>query len=475
MRTLLAILLIAIAGPTLAQDWALLNPAYRYNYSDDGTDTISNQIRVMGVDTLGVDSFRYELNKTAEPCFDSGTDCDICIDISQFIQGACQIGPLTWRFLTPGDFIIRPRAALNEEWVFDVENGTLGVVTELVEEPILGVMDSVRTMTTALGDTVRWSKHYGIIRWHDHNGPSYTLIGVHGPGIGRLVPSLHDFFPYQAGDVYEIATTRWSQFDVWSTQTQLTIQSRSDQIGQVLLSGYAFQRSSSPSGTYYGSGPYSIAINSSTFPMLRALHTSPQEVIGTEPDNSYWEFHGILSILAHHRIDSAGYYIIESKAIEFSHLFQILDTLDEHCISVAETYTNAIVHFSDQVGLRAYFSGFIGSHGEAFSFIGGVINGDTIGFVNTAAFYNYVGIEDETLRRLSMYPDPANDRVSVDAGQAERVQYRVLNLSGQHLLVGTIVGEGPQWIDVSALSVGPYIMEVVLPERIIRARFIIAR
>jgi hypothetical protein len=36
--------------------WALLNPEYKYNYSNDGTDTISNQIFITHMDPLGLDS-----------------------------------------------------------------------------------------------------------------------------------------------------------------------------------------------------------------------------------------------------------------------------------------------------------------------------------------------------------------------------------------------------------------------------------
>ncbi|MFN6115388.1 MAG: hypothetical protein ACK46G_16010 [Flavobacteriales bacterium] len=68
MRTLLAIILLAAANVTLAQDWALLNPAYRYNYSDDGTDTISNQVFVTGTELVGPDSIRFALNRTARSC-----------------------------------------------------------------------------------------------------------------------------------------------------------------------------------------------------------------------------------------------------------------------------------------------------------------------------------------------------------------------------------------------------------------------
>ena len=61
IRTLATLcLLFMISNGLVAQNWALINPAYKYNYSNDGTDTISNQVFVTHLDTLGVDSFRYE-------------------------------------------------------------------------------------------------------------------------------------------------------------------------------------------------------------------------------------------------------------------------------------------------------------------------------------------------------------------------------------------------------------------------------
>lgn len=43
MRSALLPLALVCTLLVHAQNWALLNPAYRYNYSNDGTDTISNQ------------------------------------------------------------------------------------------------------------------------------------------------------------------------------------------------------------------------------------------------------------------------------------------------------------------------------------------------------------------------------------------------------------------------------------------------
>ncbi|MEO5585529.1 MAG: hypothetical protein ABIQ75_08750, partial [Flavobacteriales bacterium] len=70
MRKLLLFCCVLPSGLLFAQNWALINPDYKYNYSNEGTDTISNQIFVTHVDTLGVDSFRYAMNRVGIACMD---------------------------------------------------------------------------------------------------------------------------------------------------------------------------------------------------------------------------------------------------------------------------------------------------------------------------------------------------------------------------------------------------------------------
>ncbi len=52
MRTFISLFFLSFVLHATAQDWALLNPAYRYNYSLGGTDTITNQVFVTQIDTL---------------------------------------------------------------------------------------------------------------------------------------------------------------------------------------------------------------------------------------------------------------------------------------------------------------------------------------------------------------------------------------------------------------------------------------
>ncbi|HNK85042.1 MAG TPA: hypothetical protein PKL41_07565, partial [Flavobacteriales bacterium] len=96
MRTAATSTLLLSALALHAQNWALLNPAYKYNYSNDGSDTISNQIFITHIDTLGPDSFKYELNKVVVRCDTCttviGGNCNGCflsLDQAGPFGGAC--------------------------------------------------------------------------------------------------------------------------------------------------------------------------------------------------------------------------------------------------------------------------------------------------------------------------------------------------------------------------------------------------
>ena len=109
MRYNILILFLSIGVLASAQNWALINPTYKYNYSNDGTDTISNQIFVTHVDTLGVDSFRYELNKIARVCDTCSSIAQILLlNQPQFMERRVNVGPTIWHFHDPGSLVILP-------------------------------------------------------------------------------------------------------------------------------------------------------------------------------------------------------------------------------------------------------------------------------------------------------------------------------------------------------------------------------
>ena len=147
----LALLPVLLCVAAFAQNWALLNPAYKYNYANDGTDTISNQIFVTHIDTLGVDSFRYELNRI-------GVVCDTCVFTSsncwgedqtvirlhrpQFLGGEAIEKDGIWWLTTTDTLRIEPAAHLGATWTSP--DGIIALVISEETEQVFGEEDSTK-------------------------------------------------------------------------------------------------------------------------------------------------------------------------------------------------------------------------------------------------------------------------------------------------------------------------------------------
>jgi len=123
MRKLILLCCALQCGLLSAQNWALINPDYKYNYSNDGTDTISNQIFVTHVDTLGADSFRYALNRIGsrcEPCPDAPASCDngsgVHTGMAQFIGGQILRSGAEIRLIDMDTLLIIPWAPDAANW-----------------------------------------------------------------------------------------------------------------------------------------------------------------------------------------------------------------------------------------------------------------------------------------------------------------------------------------------------------------------
>jgi hypothetical protein len=210
MRPYITFVIVLIHSVAMGQNWALINPAYRYNYSDDGTDTISNQIKVIHQEVLGPDTTHLEFNRTAQLCYDCWPDCALRLGIPQFLGASCTVSGTIWTFDEPIERVIHSKAPVGEVWLFEPENGANATLTSIEEVELFGIVDSIRTMVTDIGDTVIWSKGMGVVRWSMHDSVPVELIGVQGLEIGVRIPSLWEFFPYQPGDIVETRLSTWT-------------------------------------------------------------------------------------------------------------------------------------------------------------------------------------------------------------------------------------------------------------------------
>jgi hypothetical protein len=228
MRTLSTLLLITITSLSSGQDWALINPAYRYNYSDDGTDTISNQIRVMDVDTLGVDSFRYNLNTIVEyigPITPTSSNCFTAVEYrlyhDQVYGGAMIYADGNWWIPGADTILVKNFATIGQSW--DAGNGITGTIVSAMTTTVIGQQDSVKWMEFSNGRSIHLSKDHGVIL-HSLGEQQYGLIGVQGSiNNGMRYPEMLDLFDYQAGDVLEYRGTYTGTDGLCFTQGFYTI------------------------------------------------------------------------------------------------------------------------------------------------------------------------------------------------------------------------------------------------------------
>lgn len=476
MRTLLAILFIAFTKLVPAQDWALLNPAYRYNYNNDGTDTISNQIRVMGVDTLGVDSIRFALNRVARPCVECPPPCNVQVELPQFLGSRCLRDGQTWTFNDPTELVIKPHAQVGEQWIFRPSDGTLCTVD--LYTVMLGVEDSVKRLTSALGDTVVWSKQQGLIYWHVQGASSYSLVGINGAGVGRQVPTLADFFPYQPGDVVEFVDYQQEMGHATWTYRKVTIASRTETSDQIILNGpmlYRWQHSSGNVETEYDAN-YTWYIDEAHMPMLRLLSSAPQQYVGPgtvcEPSPRQHE----VSLIARHGLDASGNYIITTDNIGPITLFFPIDTVNEQCMHVTGFgfQQENMVLFRENFGLVLY-SGHFGFTNERFYIQGARINGVEQGVLDPDDYF-YTGITDDLAGPgLMLHPNPADDRLSLQLPLIRSGMWQINSITGQVVAAGWMPATDKPSFDVSALSPGVYMLTLTGDDSRSSGRFIIAR
>ena len=240
MRTPLLALLLAIASGASAQNWVLLNPAYKYNYSNDGSDTISNQIFVTHIDTLGVDSFRYELNRIAVVCdtcpASMGGPCDGCfawLNQPQALQRSVIVSDSAWLFVDPDTFLVLVDAPLDSLWSFRPDGSILASLGQAVSTEVFGVSDSIRKISLSNGDSLLLSQAFGLLRIPGDQETSLELLGVQGPEVGVLLPKPLDFFDFQVGDVVnysltEVFATGWPPEVDWVQYRHMIITSRTE-------------------------------------------------------------------------------------------------------------------------------------------------------------------------------------------------------------------------------------------------------
>ena len=123
-----------------------------------------------------------------------------------FLQKKVTITPNGLVMLTdPGTYNLYPSAGIGTTWIFKPLTQITAVVTAITSEVILGLPDSVKTISLSDGKTVKLSKRWGILSFPDYsNGKTYNLVGIDNLRIGEFFPNHVDFaLGLEVGDMFK--------------------------------------------------------------------------------------------------------------------------------------------------------------------------------------------------------------------------------------------------------------------------------
>lgn len=468
-----------ITASLSAQDWALINPAYRYNYSNDGTDTIRHQIRVMQVDTLGVDSFRFELNRVAVVCDDCpaiGNSCAGCfvrVNQPQFLGFECVQSGSDWYFFGTDTFMIRGDATIGVSWMFDEHNGITATVDDEWEEDLFGSPDNLRRILLSSNDTIVLSRSSGIVLFTREN-VSYEIIGVEGAGLGRILPNLSSYFNFQQGDelVYRITCTTLAsqpggpQYpDLLAYFWKVIITARQNN-----PSGVNYSISSARTPNYCTFSPdWPTPSSNWTFITNEILADHPilDAYPGKAVDGSIcWSdmdgYHYPRFIARHGLTQDGRDLLTYSKIGNYGRGFDAIQEVSPGLYPILSQVIGSIV-YEDILGLIDVYFHFNGYH-RGVNLVGAIIGGDTI---IPPPFVDYlVGINEEKTKSIGIHPNPAEDYFII---QGEPGQMITIHDMKGRLILNSITTAAKTEIVTRNLKAGMYLVSVgsKSPERLI--------
>jgi|JI9StandDraft_1071089.scaffolds.fasta_scaffold32022_2 hypothetical protein len=479
MRKLLLLCSALSCGLLSAQNWALINPDYKYNYSNDGTDTISNQIFVTQVDTLGVDSFRYELNRIAVVCdtcaASLGGPCNGCfvrVDQPQFLGYECIRSGTDWFFNGVDTFFIRTNASIGSSWAYDETAGTIATVDTAWAALSFSVPDTLSRILLSTGDTLLLSRSFGILRF-DKGASRLELLGVHGANVGRLFPDPLDYFNFHIGDqlTYSIKSV-----EIYADPGGPAFPHQVQCYWLAIITG----RTDAPDSTTYTTSlaytyPGSFAGDRPDWPMPigqwtfnRANVISAHPILAAYPgqilDHSIsWNSWYSNPYIAKSGINSNGRITMYAQPLGNS--TNILFNSSAEVIPgvypfVGNGVAFAQLKYDEDLGVRnvQYLASNLANVEIDVELVGAIIDGDTV--IQPPVINWSVGMEEQAQNAFQIFPNPTSDQVVIQFEHPETSTWKILDLSGRLALKGKWASDMQDVIDVSSLQTGTYLFEL---------------
>ena len=145
-----------------AQNWNPISLNITYNYKTDTVQWITN--------TIFVDSINVNLNDTIFYLNRIMGECNTCPNQTYKLMNKPQflLKQVTKKtdslfiFQDTSEFNIKPLKSNGDFWTFDSINSINATITSVSLQNILGIMDSIKTISLSNGDTIILSKSLSL-------------------------------------------------------------------------------------------------------------------------------------------------------------------------------------------------------------------------------------------------------------------------------------------------------------------------
>lgn len=191
-------LLLSFSTGLHAQFWPVISKADTVNFklSNNTVPMPDVTIWVLSREVAAGDTILY-LNRFVK---------GVIINQPGFLQKRVTIKPDGLVILSDtATYNLYPSASIGTDWIFNPLTQTTAEVTAIATEVVLGMTDSVKTITLSDGNIIRLSKRWGILSFPAflNAGINYNLVGIDNLRIGEYFPDHVDFaLGLEVGDVF---------------------------------------------------------------------------------------------------------------------------------------------------------------------------------------------------------------------------------------------------------------------------------
>lgn len=196
---LLTIIVFTFATDILsAQSWKVVsrNDTLNYKFSDNTVPMPDVTVWVISEEIAGTDTIcnlkRYVRGRV--------------INQPGFLQKQLILKPGGLAVLyDTATYNLYPSAEIGFTWMFNPLTQITAEVTAITEEYVLGITDSVKTISLSDGNIILLSKKWGVLAFPDfrNTGISYNLTGIDNLRIGEYFPNRIDFANgIEVGDIF---------------------------------------------------------------------------------------------------------------------------------------------------------------------------------------------------------------------------------------------------------------------------------